>query len=136
MTYCQALDAFFSLCKWLTAIKPNKRHQVSAIFTQEEISMGGPMKTQASDTYQAYKHRGKQITDLSQSFLHLWTLVFCFFFFFLYLPSHFPPPLCAILVLFLHCFHFSFFFFFAALAHSDAFNASRVMQVWLSVSVD
>lgn len=49
-------------------------------------------------------------------------------FFPLYLPPHFYPSLCAVLVLF----HFSLF----ALAHSDAFNASRVMQVWLSVSVD
>lgn len=45
----------------------------------------------------------------------------------LYLLPHLPPSsLCAVLVLFLRCFSFSLFF---ALAHSDAFNASRVMQV-------
>lgn len=49
--------------------------------------------------------------------------------FLLYLTP-FPPPLCAVLVLFLRL------VFLFALAHSDASNASRVMQVWLSVSVD
>lgn len=84
------------------------------------------MKTQASNTNQAYKHRCKQIKN---PFLKLSTFMDCFF----PVPSpHFPPSLCAVLLLFLRCFIFPFF----ALAHSDAFNASRVMQVWLSVSVD
>lgn len=91
------------------------------------------MKTQASNTHQAYKHRCKQIKN---PFPKLSTFmdsgVLFFFFLPLYLPPHFPPSLCAVLVLFLRCFIFPFF----ALAHSDAFNASRVMQVWLSVSVD
>lgn len=88
------------------------------------------MKTQASNTYQAYKHRGKQIKN---PFLKLSTFMDSGVLFFSPVPSSpFPPSLCAVLVLFLRCFIFPFF----ALAHSDAFNASRVMQVWLSVSVD
>lgn len=99
--------------------------QASPIFTWEEISTGGPAKTQASNTYEAYRHRRKQIYSLSQSFLHLWTLVFCF-------PSTYLPISLPLSVLFLCC----FFFFFLPLAKSDAINTSRVIQVWLSVSVD
>ncbi len=53
----------------------------------------------------------------------------------LFFPCTFLPIsllLSVLFVLFLRCFILPFF----ALAHSDAFNASRVMQVWLSVSVD
>lgn len=66
-----------------------------------------------------------------------------FFFSSLYLPPHPPLSLCAVLVLYLRClssffflFLFFLFFFAAALDLSDTFNASHVMQVWLSVSVD
>lgn len=78
----------------------------TSIFTWEEISTGGPMKTQASNTYQAHKHRCKQIKN---PFLKLSTFMDSGVLFFpLYLPPHFPPSLCAVLVLFLRCFIFPF----------------------------
>lgn len=87
------------------------------------------MKTQASNTYQAYKHRCKQIKN---PFLKLSTFMDSGVLFFPVLSSPFPSfSLCCSCVV-SALFHFPFF----ALAHSDAFNASRVMQVWLSVSVD
>lgn len=45
-----------------------------------------------------------------------------------YLPPHSPPS-----VLFLCCICVVSLSLFFALAHSDAFNTSRVMQVWLTV---
>lgn len=88
------------------------------------------MKTQASDTYQAYKHRGKQIKP--PFFLKLSTFMDSGV---LYFPVPSSPISLLLSVLFL-CFCVVSFFLFFALAHSDAFNASRVMQVWLNVSVD
>lgn len=65
------------------------------------------MKTQASNTYQVYKHRGKQNPFLNLFFFFyiygLWCSVFS-----LCLLPHFPSSLCAVLVLFLRCFIFPF----------------------------
>lgn len=96
---------------------------------KKKYPWGGPWRHKHQTPIKHTSTEANRLQILPKAFCiyGLW----CSVFFFLYLPPHFPP-LCAVLVLFLHCFHFPFF----ALAHSDAFNASRVMQVWLSVSVD
>lgn len=128
MTYCQALDAF-SLCKWLTAIKTNKQASRECLFLHEKkYPRGGLWRHKHQTPIKHTSTDANRSEILSQSSLHLWTLVFCFS----PIPSSpFPSSLCCSCVV-SALFHFHFF----ALAHSDAFNASRVMQVWLSVSVD
>lgn len=68
----------------------------ASIFTQEEISTGGPMKTQASNTYQAYKHRGKQIKSFPKAF-YIYGLLF-------FSPCTFLPISLLLSLLFLCCF--------------------------------
>lgn len=70
-------------------------------YMRRKIHGGGTKKTQASNTYQAYKYRGKQIKN---PFLKLSTFMDWCSVFPLYLLPHFPPSLCAVLVLFLRCF--------------------------------
>lgn len=74
----------------------------ASIFTWEEISTGGPTKTQASNTYQAYKHRCKQFKN---PFLKLSTFMDSGVLFFLctFLPSTFLPISLLLSVLFLCC---------------------------------
>lgn len=130
-TYCQALDAFQYANGWQLSYKKKQASCLRPFFTQEEHPRGGPTKTQASDTHQAYKHRGKLTNILSQSYLcidGLWCSCFSLY------PSPISPPFS---VLFLCWFYIVFFSPpFYERAHSDPFNASRVMQVWLSVSAD
>lgn len=87
------------------------------------------MKTQASDTYQAYKHRGKQITD---PFPKLSTFMDSGVLFspctFLPIP---PFSLCCSCVV-SALFHFPFLHWPIV----TPLTPPRVMQVWLSVSVD
>lgn len=125
---CQALDAF-SLCNWPTAIKPNKHHESVHFYMRRNIHGGAYEDTSIKhqSSIQAQMQTDKKSFPKAFYIYGLWCSVFS-----LYLPPHFPPSLCAVLLLFLRCFIFPFF----ALAHSDAFNASRVMQVWLCVSVD
>lgn len=76
MIYCQALDAF-SFPKWLTSIKPNKhceRRFYMRRNTHREAFEDTSIKHLSS--IQAQRQTSK---ILFQSFLHLWTLVFCFF---------------------------------------------------------
>lgn len=97
MTYCQALDAF-SLCKWLKAIKPNKWASCERPFLHEKKYPQGCLWRHKHQT--PIKHISTEANRLkifSQSFLHLWTQVFCFF------PCAFLPISLLLSVLFLCC---------------------------------
>lgn len=109
------------------------------------------MSTRGADEDTSIRHRASSIQAQTQislrllllTFPHSWILVFCFFFF--PLPSS-PSPFyslycsCVVSTLFdfpfFPLFLFFPFFYPLTLDLSDASNASRVMQVWLSVSVD
>lgn len=79
-------------------------HHVSVHFyTRRNIHRGAYEETQASNTHQAYSTEANRFRILSQSSLHLWTLVFCFVFFFFLLPLYLLLISLLLSVLFLCC---------------------------------
>lgn len=129
MTYCQAVNTF-SLWKWPTAIKQNKQASCERPFSHEKKHPRGGLWRHKHQT--PIKHTSTDANKLKIFSLKLFTFMDSGVLFF---PCTFLPISLLLSVLFLCCFCVVSFSLFA-LAHSDAFNASRVMQVWLSVSVD
>lgn len=115
------------LCKSLAAIQQQLSIIWAPIDTWEELSIGDPWR---HNHQTPGKHTSTE-ANITKPFSNLSAVMDSGVLFFLYLAPLFLPPVSAVLVV-LHCFFFPFF----VLAHSDAFNASRVMQVWLSVSLD
>lgn len=124
-----------SLCKrWQLSKQINKAS--THFYMRRNTHSGALTKTQHQTPVKHTSTEANRFQILFQSFPQLWTLVFCF-------PLFLIPLFPLLSVLFLCCFCVYlfifvvfFFLFFFALAHSDASNASRVMQVWLIVSVD
>lgn len=106
-----------------------RKHHVNAHFyMRRNIQRGAHEDTSIKHLSSIYAQRQTDLKSFPKAF-YIYGL--CFF------PYAFLP-ISLLSVLFMYCFSiisFTFSLFFA-LARSDAFNASRVMQVWLSVSVD